>query len=172
MLTYMGLPDDAQDVRAAKLKALKAAYNTSDATAFAMLPATALSKQNAARGDKLVVNSHGNAGVFAGYTPDQFMEQLTSKGFEEGAFPAVYLMACMVGIQAQDNSIYDNFARDLKRLFVGHGITAKLYAPRGLLSYTVADKQVSGQTVKEVTDIFIRTPERNYPLSEGVLLVM
>lgn len=172
MLTYMALPDDPQDVRAAKLKALQAFYKTSDATAFAMLPATGLSRQNAARGDILVVNSHGNAGVFAGYTPEQFLEQLRSKGFEEGAFSAVYLMACQVGVQAQDNSILNNFARDLKRLFVTNGITAKLYAPRGMLSYQLSDRQVSGQTIKEVTDVFIRSPERNYPLGEGVLLVV
>lgn len=172
MLTYMSLEGDSQAVRSAKLKALKEYFKTTEPTAFAMLGSTALAPSNKSRGDMLVVNSHANAKAFAGYTPQQFFEQLTSKGFAKGSFPAVYLMACSVGKQAQDNSIYDNFAKELKRILNMHGIDTKLYAPRGYLAYTVEEKQASGQTYYRVTDMYIETTERKYPLKEGLLLVM
>ena len=172
MLTYMSLDWDNQALRSAKLKALQDYYGTSPAKAFNMLAANAMAPNTSDRGDVLVVNSHGNAKVFAGYDPQAFLDHLETKGFAEASFSAVYLMACKVGEASQDNSIITNFARDLKRLMIGRGITAKLYAPRGTLSYHYEERQASGQTYYEITDTFIKTPERNYPLSEGMLLVM
>lgn len=171
MLTYMSLVWDNQAIRSAKLKALQDYYKTTPAKAFNMLSGDAMATTTAKRGAALIINSHGNAKVFAGYDPDAFLAQLQSKGFAEGSFQSVYLMACKVGEASQDNSIITNFARDLKRKFVGHGITAKLYAPRGTLAYAYKEKHASGQTYYEITDTYIKTPERNYPLSEGMLLV-
>lgn len=171
MLTFMALDWDNQALRSAKLKALQDYYQTTAPTAFNMLSAGAMSPDTSGRGDTLVINSHGNAQVFAGYDPDQFYAELVSKGFAEGSFSAVYLMACKVGHASQDNSIITNFARDLKRVLVNNGISAKLYAPRGTLSYTYEERQASGQTYYVITDTFIKTPERNYPLIEGMLLV-
>lgn len=172
MLTYMSLEGDSQAERSAKLKALQTYFETTDPKAFAMLDASALSPANKSRGDTLIINSHGNGGIFGGYTPQQFYTQLTSKGFTKGSFQAIYLMACSVGVQAQDNSIYDNFAKDLKRILNTHGIDVKLYAPRGLLGYSVDEKQAHGQTYYEVTDMYIQSPERKYTLKDGLLLVV
>lgn len=172
MLTYMSLEGDSQAARSAKLKALQDYFKATDPKAFAMLDKTALAPGNKSRGDKLIVNSHANAKAFAGYSPQQFLDQLISKGFAKGSFPEVYLMACNVAKQAQDNSIYDNFAKELKRLLNISGIAVKLYATRGYLTYAVEEKQASGQTFYRVTDMYIQSPERNYPLKEGLLLVM
>lgn len=172
MLTYMSLEHDSQPKRSAKLKALKEYFRTSDPKAFAMLDNTALSPANKDRGDTLVINSHGNGKVFAGYDAQQFFDQLSSKGFANESFQAVYLMACKVGEQAQDNSILNNFAKDLKRILSSHDIDVKLYAPRGILRYKLAEEHASEQTWYKVTEMFIASPERNYPLSEGMLLVV
>ena len=171
MLTFMALEWDNQALRSAKLKALQDYYHTTPGKAFAMLARDAMSPTTSGRGDKLVINSHGNSKVFGGYDPRAFLEELYSKGFDEGSFPEVYLMACKVGLASQDNSIITNFARDLKRLFIGDGITAKLYAPRGTLTYEYREEHASGQTYYVITKMYIETPERNYPLEEGMLLV-
>lgn len=172
MLTFMGLDWDEAPKRAAKLKALQAYYKTTPAKAFNMLSADAMSTKTSSRGTNLVINSHGNAKVFAGFNPQDFLDQLISKGFENKSFMSVYLMACKVGEASQDNSIITNFARDLKRKLIGNGIDTKLYAPRGTLSYKMGHRTESGQTYWVVDEIYIKTPERNYPLNEGMLLVL
>ncbi len=171
MLTYMSLDHDSQPIRAAKLKALQDYFKTSPASAFAMLAADSLARTNAQRGDTLVVNSHGNDKVFAGYDAAAFFQQLASKGFAAGSFKSLYLMACKVGAQAQDNSILNNFAKDLKRLLNENGIEINVYAPRGLLSYSLQEEQKEGQTFYKVARMYIGSPEREYTLAEGLLLV-
>jgi len=171
MLTFLGLDGDVAAERGAKLKALQAYFKESDPRAFNMLGATELSTSNKSRGKRLIVNSHGNVASFAGQNPDAFFALLQGKGFGEGSFDEVWLMACQVGAQNQTNTIADNFARDLKRVFVNNGITAKLYAPRGTLTYQVHTQTESGQTYYVVDAMVIACPERNYPLSEGMLLV-
>ena len=171
MLVFAGLEGDSAPDRAAKLKALQAYYKESSPRPLNMLGPTDMATSNGNRGKKLVVNSHGNREVFAGFDAESFFAQLESKGFAEGSFDAVYLMACLVGEQAQDGSIYDGFARDLFSVFRSNGITAKVYAPRGLLTYTIKQVTKDGQQYPEVVDMYIETPERRYPLSEGVLLV-
>lgn len=172
MLTYMSLEYDDQAVRSAKLKALQDHFHTSEGKAFAMLPANALAPGNRDRGDILVVNSHGDASEFAGYDAPTFLDMLRDKGLMTGSFKAIYLMACDVGEQAQDNSILDNFAKSLKRLLNAQGIEVKLYAPRGVLCYEVATETSHGQTYYRVTKTYIHAPERDYPLDQGLLLVV
>lgn len=171
MLVYAGLDGDAADERGAKLKALQDYFHESSPRALNMLGATDLATSNGNRGKNLVVNSHGNRNTFADMDASHFLTTLQAKGFQESSFEAVYLMACKVGQQSQDNSIYDNFARDLFGLFRQHGISAKLYAPRGLLTYDVHKESKLGQTYWVVDKMYIATPERNYPLNEGLLLV-
>lgn len=171
MLVYLGLDGDHADERGAKLKALQAYFKESDPRAFNMLKATDLSASNKSRGKRLIVNSHGNIATFAGLTPDAFFAQFQGKGFSADSFDEVWLMACQIGAQNQTNTIANNFARDLKRVFVNHGVTAKLYAPRGALTYQVHTQTEHGQTYYVVDAMVIACPERNYPLGEGMLLV-
>lgn len=171
MLVFAGMEGDSAPIRAAKLKALQQYYRESDPRPLNMLGPSDMAKSNTNRGDKLVVNSHGNRGVFAGMDADQFVQELQTKGFVNGSFKAIYLMACNVGEQDQQGTIFNNFARDVYRIFVNQGIQIKVYAPRGLLTYKLDKKTKSGETYYEVTSMFIRTPERDYPLDEGVLLV-
>ena len=172
MLTYMSLDWDSQPARAAKLKALQAYFKTSDPHPFTMLASDAMSPDNSDRGSTLVINSHGNAAVFGGYKPAAFLAELRGKGFASGSFEKIYLMACKVGHASQDNSIITNFATDLKRELTGADIgDEKLYAPRGTLAYDMVNQTKDGQTYPVVTRIFIDTPERQYPLSEGMLLI-
>jgi hypothetical protein len=171
MLIFAGLEGDPAPLRAAKLKALQDYYRESAPRAWNMLGPTDLAKSNRNRGTTLVVNSHGNNKSFGGMDAQQFFAALQEKGFEDGSFEAVYLMACSVGEQSQDNSIYGGFALDLFRLFREHTISAKIYAPRGFLTYVYHEERKEQETYYVVDKMYIATPERNYPLSEGVLLV-
>jgi hypothetical protein len=172
MLTFFSLPnEESADERGAKLKALQDYFHTGEPLAFRLLGDRSLSTLNKDRGDILVVNAHGNANVFAGFDADQFLGALESKGFGANSFSAIYLMACSVGIQAQDNSIYDNFAKDLQRAMSGRNISVKLYAPRGVLNYKVHKETKLGQSFYVVDEMYISSPERNYSLKEGLLLV-
>lgn len=170
MLTFMGLETDPQPLRAAKLKALQAHFNTTEPTAFHMLGDHALSKDNNG-GSDLIINSHGNSNVFAGYDEKAFCDLLFAKGLENGSFKAIYLMACSVGEQTQQGDFSGNFAVRVKRILTQSGISTKLYAPRGYLTYTVSTETKSTQEIFVVQKMFIRSPEKDYPLSEGLLLV-
>ncbi|WP_225851491.1 MULTISPECIES: hypothetical protein [Xanthomonas] len=171
MLIYVGLDGDQADQRGAKLKALQSHFGENQSHALTLLDAASLSPSNKTRGKRLVINSHGNVNVFAGLAPEAFLQQLLAKGLGKESFEEIVLMACQVGAQSQTNSIANNFAKDLKRLLVGHGILAKLYAPRGTLTYLVHTEQKLGQTFYVVDSMHIACPERNYPLAEGLLLV-
>lgn len=172
MLTFMSLEDDDQAMRGAKLKALKEYYRTPDPVAFEMLANDAFSRQKLGKDDVLVINSHGDRGVFAGYDANAFFTKLVSKGLVNGSFKEIYLAACLVGEQAQNNSIHDNFARDLKRIFINNKIEVKLYAPRGFLTYYYKEMHKSGQKYFKIVDLCIESPERDYPLDQGMLLVV
>ena len=172
MLVYAGNDGDDPASRAAKLKALQAIFAEPGVSALAMLAADALSKANAQRGTRLVINSHGNQDTFADMTPDQFYAELVSKGFQNGAFQALYLVACNVGQQNQRGAIVGNFARDLDLLFKQQLVDIALYAPRGVVSYTLQTVTQRGESFKKVTAIVIRAPEKDYSFKEGMLRVM
>lgn len=171
MLVFLGLDWDSAAERGAKLKALQTYFGSSDPKAMNMLADNSLSKSNFDRGSMLIVNSHGNRTHFAGKTAQQFFDLLKSKGFGQGSFSKLYLMACKSGEQDQSGAITENFARDLHRIFVNHGITCMIYAPRGLLTYKLTLDTRNGQTFWVVTDMVISSPERDYPLDQGMLLV-
>jgi hypothetical protein len=171
MLVFFGLDQDSADERGAKLKALQAYFKETNPQALNMLSASDMAPSNTAHGKRLVVNSHGNVKTFAGMDAATFLAALQAKGFAEGSFNEVYLMACKVGAQDQTNTIAANFAKDLKRLLIGAGITTKLYAPRGTLRYTVHTETKLGQTFYVVDKMVIACPEADYPLDQGMLLV-
>jgi hypothetical protein len=172
MLVYAGMEGDNAAERSAKLKALKEHYNESDPTALEMLAATALGKSNTSRGTKLVINSHGNVDTFADLSAKAFYDKLVGKGFQNGAFQSLYLIACDVGQQDQKNTIVSNFARDLNLLLKQNQVDIALYAPRGVVTYAAKTVTQSGQSFYQVTGIAVHTPERDYPLDEGMLKVM
>ncbi len=171
MLVYVGMEGDKADERGAKLKALKTIFNEpADARALNMLSGTDLATTNQNRGKNLVVNSHGNDNTFADKSAKQFYADLVAKGFSAQSFEKIYLIACSVGVQAQDNSIVRNFARDLFTIFQQNGVTAKIYAPRGVVTYKVHTENKLGQSFYVVDSIVVATKEREYPLMEGLLL--
>ena len=56
-------------------------------------------------------------------------------------------------------------------LVVRGNLGAKVYAPRGTLTYKVHKETQLGQTYWKVDSMVITSPEREYPLDEGILLV-
>ena len=172
MLVFAGTDGDDPVSRSAKLKALQDIFAEPNASALEMLPADALSKANAKRGIQLVINSHGNQDTFADMTPDQLYARLVSKGFQNGAFQSLHLIACNVGQQDQRGTIVSNFAHDLNLLFKQKLVDIALYAPRGLISYRLQTATQSGESFKKVMAIVIRAPEKDYSLKDGMLRVM
>jgi hypothetical protein len=171
MLIFAGLEEDKIDERAAKLKALQNYYHETNPRPWNMLGATDLAPSNKDRGKQLIVNSHGNRTSFADMDANKFYSKLVEKGFQDGSFEALYLMACKVGQQDQRGVILENFARDLFGLLRAKGVNLKLYAPRGTLTYEVKTETKLGQSYYVVTNMYIESPERNYPLAEGMLLL-
>jgi hypothetical protein len=173
MIIFYG--DDRADIRAAKMKALQAHFNDdSNPVAITMLKSDALSGSKSKK-EKLIVNGHGNRDVigYLGNDAEAFFADLLGKGLTNERFDSIYLMACKAGEQAQDNSILQNFAKEFGRCVQINEKTTgiKVYAPRGTLTYSVVNEQVSGQTVPKVTRIYVDTPEKEYELNEGLLLV-
>ena len=171
MLTFIGLDVDDAARRAAKLKALQTYFDTSPATSFHLLSRTSLSTSNASRGRELIVSAHGDAKSFGGYTPEHFYDLLESKGFGPGSFARFYLMALSADTQQQDYGLLDDFARALHRILIREGIQISLYAPRRYLDYELHVEIRRDQTFYVANKMFIKAPEREYPLSEGMLLV-
>jgi hypothetical protein len=172
MLVFAGMDADDTAKRAAKLKALQEHYRESIPTDLQMLAPTALGKENAYRGTKLVINAPGSMETFAGRDVMSFFNELASKGFQNGAFQSLYLIACDNGRQDRDEAIVSHFAHDLKLLFKQNQLDIALYAPRGRVRYSLQTISQNGENTCQVTAIVVHSAERDYPLSEGMLRVM
>lgn len=173
MIIFYG-DDDGTVSRAAKLKALQRHFGEKEGgRAINMLPADGLSAKSGTKGEKLIVNAHGNTNSFRGKDAQELFQILLGKGLTKQRFGSIYLIACNVGEQAQDNSIVQNFARDFAhRIRIDDRTSGiKVYAPRGVVTYTTVTRTTEGQQYKEVTGIVVRTPEKDYQLDEGLLLV-
>jgi len=161
--------------RGAKIKALQGFFNEPEGSmpkALTMLEDGSLGGKGS---ENLIVSGHGNQNNFGavGITGDKLFATFKEKGLTKKRFAKIYLMGCNVGLQAQDNSVVENFAKDFARCVNTDEDTAgiKVYAPRGILTFTMEDKIVSGQTVKTATAINVACPEKTYTLSEGLTLV-
>ena len=172
MLIFAGMDTDDAAKRAAKLLALRDYYQESMPLHLQRLAPSALSKQNADRGTKLVISAPGNMRSFAGLDVNSFYEELVSKGFQNGAFQSLYLIACDEGRQDQHGPIVSHFAHDLKLLFKQSQIDIALYAPRGRVRYSLQAIAQNNENTYQVTAIVVHSAELDYPLSEGMLRVM
>jgi hypothetical protein len=179
MLIFYGAnkSQDEAVLRAAKLKVLKAHFNESEhAKAVNMLADDELGAKSGVSNQTLIINAHGNQDSFQGFSADDLFAILRGKGFCRERWQNIYLIACKVGLQEQDNSVLSNFARDFNRLVQTTPETSgmKVYAPRGTVRYTGRHvKEVgNGQQTIEFTGVCVHTDERDYPLSEGLLLQM
>src|SRR5262249_1335732 len=153
--------------RSAKIKALQKFFNEpegSNPKALSMLEDGALGGKGS---ENLIVSGHGNQNNFGaiGITGDKLFATFLDKGTTKKTSAKIYRMGCNVGQLAQDNSIVETFARDFARCVNTTEETAgiKVYAPRGILSFTMEDKIVSGETVKTATAVNVVTAERTYP---------
>jgi hypothetical protein len=124
----------------------------------------------------LIVNAHGNTDAFSGRNADQLYNELRSKGLTNKRFDRIYLMACNVGEQAQDNSIISNFANSFNQKVLQDSETAGIgvYAPRGTLTYTVSRTQSGVNTIVKVTRVYVVDDRTNdeYSLETGISKVM
>lgn len=169
MLVYLNVPKPGP-IPDDLLEALQDYYKTSPAVEFHTLDEDEMTPKNSKRGEDLVFVTHGNTHEFGGYSAEKFFELLQGKGFQDGSFKKIYLIACQAGAQAQDNSILDNFARSFWDVLNSNYFDVKLYAPRGTVvfnrpSYTF-HIEPSPQARKNPT------AEGNYSLKDGMLLVM
>ena len=194
MLLFYGKP--AQDLasdenasRAARLKALRAHFYAwkrwdefdpaqKDAQTHAMAQAIREEKRlDQLKGSReiLVLNAHGSPATFAGGNGKQVADNLIGLGIAQAGTREVWVAACSVGQQAQDNSQPPTlFIKELYRTLREQPELAsiKVYGPRGVLSY--GDKRQvdvgSGQSIIEYGRVYIRSPEREYPFQEGWVL--
>jgi len=171
MLTYMALDGEPQAYRSAQLKALQAYFAASAAQPFANLPSNAMSPSNNARGIDLIINSYGNASIFAGYDPRSFLRQLYSKGFHSGSFKRLFLVAShRIGANTEPATI-TSFALNFKKTLVSVGIDSELYATRGSVICDFTEIITQGQPLPVVTRTVVKAPDGEYPLGAAMLLI-
>ena len=123
--------------------------------------------------ERLIVCGHGSPDSLSDLSPSEFADALLKAGFSNERFDTIYLLNCSVGIQAQDNSIGSNFARAFK-LQLGNPPTQgiKVYAPRGAVRWEGEWIQKNTGKFLSITRVYVHTPEKEYPLTEGMLLVL
>ncbi|MFD1743860.1 hypothetical protein ACFSE1_00125 [Rhizobium helianthi] len=169
MLVYLNVAKPGP-IAADLLEALQEYYKTSPPVEFHTLDTDEMTPENSKRGEDLVFVTHGNTHKFGGHDAEAFFELLQSKGFQNGSFEKIYLIACQAGAQAQDNSILDNFARSFWDVLRSNYFDVKLYAPRGTVVFNRPSNtfyiKPSPQARHDAP------PDRNYNLKEGMLLVM
>ena len=174
MIIFYGEEDGA--IRGAKLDALKAYFKQEgNAVAMNMLKNDSLSGSKSEK-EYLIVNAHGNIASFSGRDAEQLYNELRNKGLTNKRFSRIYLMACNVGEQAQDNSIIDNFAKEFNQQVLMNNETAGIgvYAPRGTLTYSISNTLMNGENVVKVTRVYIvdNMDHAEYTLDTGLLKVM
>lgn len=192
MLLFYGKPasdlsSDENASRAARLKALRAHFyawkqwsefaptqgdRQTHAIQFALNEHKKLSEL-AGDASILVLNAHGNSESFNGQHGEQLAANLLTLGIDAARTREVWVAACCVSEQEQDNSHPpSNLVKELYRHLREHLPEIKVYGPRALLSY--GDKQLkpvgSGQNVIEYGRVYIRAPEKAYAFNEGWLL--
>lgn len=172
MIIYYGEEDGA--MRSAKLEALKSFFKQEgNAVAMNMLKGDSLSGSKSEK-EWLIINAHGNRDTFSGRNAEQLYTELRGKGLTNKRFDRIYLMACNVGEQAQDNSIINTFAKDFYQPIYQNDETAGIavYAPRGVLTYVIDRTPNSGVTVVKVTRVYVADGNVEYPLETGLSRVM
>lgn len=196
MLMFFGKPKGKnQDIdenasRAARLKALREHFYAwkqwsefaPGNAGFAPVPIQLLVNEIKDRGSKrlkdygdnaqiLVLNAHGSSRTFNGYDGSDVAGMLVSLGIKDAGTREVWVAACDVGHQTQDNSSPEPFAVDLLRQLRQHGLDPKVYAPRGNISYRdKSTKTVGVESVIAYGKVVIPTKERTYPFAEGWVL--
>jgi hypothetical protein len=153
--------------------AMPQAINQLGVSSLAVVPSTSIlgSFLKPAK-EKLIVCGHGSPTTLSGLSPSDFASKLRGFGLTAERFEAIHLLNCSVGVQAQDNSVTQNFARDFKVLLgVPPTQGIKVYAPRGPVQWEGQHEGEGHARYLVMTKVFIRTPEKDYPLQEGMLLV-
>jgi hypothetical protein len=125
------------------------------------------------KGESIIISAHGNTHYFSGQNHQTLLKTLTDKGLNVNGvrFSKIYLMACLVGAQAQDGSITSNFARNFHQLLRNDGSKISVYAPRGLLVYDYIVRTADGLQFFDKVKAYVQCPERAYTLDEGIVLV-
>lgn len=118
-------------------------------------------------GRKLFILGHGNQNSYMGQNAQTMFSYLKDRGLSSQHFSEIWLMPCKVGLQQQDNSVTQNFARDLKTALVDDTATKniKLYAPRGIVRSTYTAAGVC-------TNIFVPADGKNYNFIDGGWLLV
>ncbi|AET92692.1 hypothetical protein BSFA1_53040 [Burkholderia sp. SFA1] len=191
MLMFFGKPkgkntdNDENASRAARLKILRESFYAwkkwpefaPDNTRFQTVPIQLLlneKKKLKEYGDNakiVVLNAHGSSRTFNGYDGSEVAEMLVTLGIKEAGTKEIWVAACDVGHQTQDNSSAEPFATDLLRQLRQRDVDPSVYAPRGMLTYRDPTRKVVGnESVLVYGRSVIRSPEREYPFSEGWVL--
>ncbi|HKQ92233.1 MAG TPA: hypothetical protein VJZ77_16355 [Blastocatellia bacterium] len=175
MIIYYGEEDSV--TRNVKIEALKKHFGENGiAKEMRSLKSDSLAGGNEKEKETLVINAHGNTDAFSGKDAETLFNELLSKGLTNKRFESIYLMACNVGEQAQDNSILHNFAKafDGKVRFHANTKGIKVYAPRGILRYDIYTEKAENPllTLWRVRRVYIVGDKgEEYSLKEGLLLV-
>lgn len=128
-----------------------------DILKFSMVNSRTLSKQNATRGDFLVIVGHGSPTEFMGLSEAQLINDLMTRGgLEDGAFDKIYLMGCNLASAPEappagyaplggSSPSTDVYLTNFQHALAARGISACAYAPQGKISLEMTkDKRGPG----------------------------
>jgi len=166
MFLYMRMPDkDAVDKRQKQIEYLANEFKEDPLESSEY---TLVSEEEMQKGSKrkLFILGHGSQHSYMGQSAETMHKYLKDVGLTDKHFAELWLMPCLVGLQEQDNSVTDNFARSLMQLFRQDESLAnmKIYAPRNVVVTRFKDGQVK--------KIFVRADNKEYGFKDGGWLLM
>ena len=128
----------------------------------------------------LVLNAHGNATVFNGYTGQQVATMLQNLGISEAGTREIWVAACSVALQKQQPgpAAISRFVNDLRFHLLQAGLDIKVYGPRNILWYRGGLVPVGDEQKYQYNEVYIAPrpaelalgKERSYAFNEGWLL--
>lgn len=126
----------------------------------------------------LVLNAHGNAKVFNGYSGQEVGAMLETLGIRAAGTKEIWVAACCAAKQTQQPGAMavSRFVNDLSVYLGQAGLTIKVYGPRNLLCYSgkkvaLGEKYVYDEVyIAPKKEGILAGEDRKYAFNEGWLL--
>ncbi|QKF81724.1 hypothetical protein [Halarcobacter ebronensis] len=168
MFLYMVMPGrDTETKRLAQIEYLSSEFGV-EAEAYEY---TLVDPKKMVQGKKrkLFILGHGSTDSYMGQSAEVMYNFLIDCGLSSEHFSEIWLMPCFVGMQEQDNSVTENFARALKTKLHQNEETQdiKLYAPRGKVTSYYTDN-----TYSKCTSVIVEKDGKEYGFYDGGWLLV
>ena len=123
---------------------------------------------------RIILNAHGGPTTFRGDDGRTMAMKLLTAGLNDKDTQEIWVCACLVGMQRQDNRqdteaygdlSQNKFSREFHRALRGHDLDIKVYVPRGWVSYDGASyKSVGSGEGQQLTfaRVYVSTQDKKF----------